>query len=1092
MKELLKNVILSAIILVGALLAPATQAGAQPPRHDSLRLLLAYFRDNTREEPLRKAVQEALDLYAADTLTEPLSLKLLQADSLMMARIVKPDRPRVLLYTELLVRALQQLPPPHEHLCYAAGLHKLANLHKSMGRYDQAPALYQQALAVYRKTVGEEHPAYGAALNDLANLYRSMGQYDKALALLQQALAVYQKTLGTTHPDYANGLNNLASLYSNMGQYEKALPLYQQSLAILKKNPGPNHPDYASGLNNLANLYKSMGQFEKALPLCLESLEIRRKALGEDHPSYATGLHGLANLYKSTGEYEKSLPLYQKALAIRKKTIGEQHPEYGTTLNNMASLYRLMGQYDKSLSYYQRALAIRKKVLGPEHPDYASSLTHLANLYRTMGQYQKALPLYEQALAIRKKVLGEAHPDYANGLNNLAFIYALMGQNRKALVLYRQTLALREKILGDDHPNYAFSLSYLADLYVKEGQYEEARKTYEQALAIIKKSLGEEHPEYASNLNSLGLVYPELSGGAEASALLTLSARISLKHLRQTYTTLSEQEKMAFLNKQTSQFGSLPSLLFARSKADPTVLQQVYANELVLKGMVLEDQQQVLHAIRKSGDTTALQLYEQWRLHKAFIGGQLLLPKIQRVSFLDSLQEVANGLEQQLSRRAAAFQHLQRSQSITAAEIAQKLQPGEAAVEFLRFRLYRHKQTDSIMYAALVLLPGDSTARFVSLFEERQLLRVLQPSLTAKSALTQYAAIQKLYDKPAGKALHPLYRLVWKPLEEHLAGVRTVYYAPVGLLHRIAFQALRKDADHFLIDFYQLRQVLSTRAVVLHGAEPSHSASISLWGDIDYNKVPAASAVAQSVKRLLQAGSDTGASAFNFYTADTRGARGGAWGALPGAKREMDSIGRLFRAAGMTISIDSGAVASEETFKGLSGKSPQVLHLATHGFFLPVAGGAREGEPEAGGNVFTVQQNPMFRSGLILAGGNHAWKGEPTPAGAEDGILTAYEIAQMDLSNTDVVVLSACETALGEVQGNEGVIGLQRAFKLAGVKQLVMSLWRVPDEETTELMTLFYRHWLAGKSTRDAFRAAQQAMKEKHPPYYWAAFVLVE
>lgn len=134
----------------------------------------------------------------------------------------------------------------------------------------------------------------------------------------------------------------------------------------------------------------------------------------------------------------------------------------------------------------------------------------------------------------------------------------------------------------------------------------------------------------------------------------------------------------------------------------------------------------------------------------------------------------------------------------------------------------------------------------------------------------------------------------------------------------------------------------------------------------------------------------------------------------------------------------------------------------------------------------------MFRSGLALAGANHAWKGKAAIPGKEDGILTAYEISQMDLSNTDLVVLSACETALGDLQGNEGVIGLQRAFKMAGVKQLILSLWKVPDKETVELMTLFYKNWTRGQPTREALRSAQLEMRKKYSPYYWAAFVLVE
>jgi CHAT domain-containing protein len=197
--------------------------------------------------------------------------------------------------------------------------------------------------------------------------------------------------------------------------------------------------------------------------------------------------------------------------------------------------------------------------------------------------------------------------------------------------------------------------------------------------------------------------------------------------------------------------------------------------------------------------------------------------------------------------------------------------------------------------------------------------------------------------------------------------------------------------------------------------------------------------------------------------------------------------------AGIYVTIYSDTAATEEAFKAMDGKSPRLLHLATHGFFLPVADKRTLGKDDINaGSTFTVQQNPMFRSGLVLANGNHTWKGETAIAGKEDGILTAYEIAQMDLSNTDLIVLSACETALGDLRGNEGVIGLQRAFKMAGVKQMIISLWQVPDKATRELMIMVYKNWLTGMSTREALRNAQLKMKQKYPPYYWAAFVLVE
>jgi CHAT domain-containing protein len=177
----------------------------------------------------------------------------------------------------------------------------------------------------------------------------------------------------------------------------------------------------------------------------------------------------------------------------------------------------------------------------------------------------------------------------------------------------------------------------------------------------------------------------------------------------------------------------------------------------------------------------------------------------------------------------------------------------------------------------------------------------------------------------------------------------------------------------------------------------------------------------------------------------------------------------------------------------LSGHSPSVIHLATHGFFLPdPERKIKEGFSMEGQNVLQFAADPMLRSGFVLAGVNRVWSGRSPINGYEDGIVTAYEISQLDLRNTDLVVLSACETALGDIKGTEGVFGLQRSFKLAGVNNMILSLWKVPDAETAILMKGFYAYYLKGKTAREALAKAQQDMRQKYRPYYWAAFVLVE
>ena len=304
--------------------------------------------------------------------------------------------------------------------------------------------------------------------------------------------------------------------------------------------------------------------------------------------------------------------------------------------------------------------------------------------------------------------------------------------------------------------------------------------------------------------------------------------------------------------------------------------------------------------------------------------------------------------------------------------------------------------------------------------------------------------------------------------------VKTIYLAPTGLLHRLSFSALQHQNGKRLLDRYKLNQVFSTRSVVKEEPERQQPVSMSLWGDIAYQS--------PSRNQLRSIKEAKGRSGFP-----------GNWPPLPGTKREIKGIEKLCRTAGVRSEIVSGAVATEEKFKAYDGKSPDVLHVATHGYFSP-----EMFQSHTHPKVTTIEapengRKAMLGSYLVLAGCGQSKERTGQMVAREDGILTAYEIAQMDLGGTKLAVLSACNTAIGELRGNEGVIGLQRAFKLAGVRQMIVSLWKVPDKETTEIMRLFYRYWLSGKDSREALHAAQLNMKKKYPnPFFWAAFILAE
>lgn len=331
-----------------------------------------------------------------------------------------------------------------------------------------------------------------------------------------------------------------------------------------------------------------------------------------------------------------------------------------------------------------------------------------------------------------------------------------------------------------------------------------------------------------------------------------------------------------------------------------------------------------------------------------------------------------------------------------------------------------------------------------------------------------------------------MYNLIWLPIEPYLKGIKNIAYSPAEKLHSIAFQALPVDSNTLLIDKYNLQQYTSIRQLALNDttAQNVKPADIVLFGDADFSMDSIAIAKQRNVKM------DTTTVSTTLYAPQKNEMSSSAWNNLPGTADEVEKIGALFKKNGIPTKLFMQQKASEKNLKTFSNQSPQVLHIATHGFFLQQKN--KNASTSGRQNAYTFADDPLLRSGIVLSGGNYVWNGKAPVEGAEDGIVTAYEISQLNLSNTELVVLSACETGLGDVKGNEGVFGLQRAFKMAGVKKMIVSLWQVPDKETAELMKAFYGYWIKGKTINDSFKEAQADMRNKYSPFYWAAFVLVE
>ena len=920
------------------------------------------------------------------------------------------------------------------------------------GNHDY-PHAVETALAADRlalENFGRVSKPYGSASFNHGRVLYFQGLYDEAEPWYVESRNVRAQVIGTNHPDYGKSLNNLAILYDVMGQYEKAEPLYLEVLSIREKTPGKESAAYADALSNLAGLYMQMGYFEKSEQLNLEVLEIREKVLGMDDPAYASSLNNLANLYYVLHNYQKAEELYLASIAIREKNGDRESQEYMSIIDNLGAMYQVGGQVEKAEPLLLQSKYLREKTFGKEHPSFALSLNHLANLYQKAKNYPKAESFFLEAQEAGEKALGKEHPDNALNKESLAVLYYETGRYDKAQSLLLECNALYVKLHGKDHPYYSSNLDFLASAYWASGNLHVAQGYLEEA------------------------------------------ARTKRKLLINASRHLSERELEAYIRDFVDGLGRACS--FAAHA--PDMAATCYDDILFYKGFLLNAVSQVRRLVSTDPAVT-----EKFNLYKSYcrrLAAEYAKPVSER-NGLGALEAQADRLEKELTRTVAGYSDATRHPGWKDVQAA--LPPDAVAIEFVHYALVQPFSTDSVMYAALVLLPDAAEPVLLPLFEEKQLAALVQTS-----GKRQADYVDRLYgatDRGSNGGAD-LYELIWQPIEKILQKVnsgdetiKTIYFSPSGLLHCINLAAVAVPDGQVLSERYQLVQVGSTRQLALHKKDAKEEQSPNaatqasaalLFGGIQYE--PDASLPSETLQKPA-------------LTDNISGLRGGSWNYLKGTEKEVEQISAMMKTSGWNPAVLKGNAATEESFKTIGQaesvstphSSPQVLHFATHGFFYPNPQGKLMTGKATEASAFQFSDLPMMRSGLVMAGGNYAWKeGKPFRPGLEDGILTAYEIAQTDLSYTQLVVLSACETGLGDIHGDEGVYGLQRAFKIAGARYLIMSLWRVPDAATQELMTAYYQKWLIQKMTiPDAFREAQKEIRDKYQhPFFWAGFVLVE
>jgi len=981
-------------------------------------------------------------------------------------------------------RNLQRELLGEEHPDYVLTVMKLANVYMSRGDYAEAERQYLGLMETSRSKVGEDHPDYATVLNNLSAVYISTGDYEKAERLCLEARRIATAALDEGHSDYDMGLNNLAELYRLMGKYAKAEALCREALDIRRKAGRENDRDYAGVLNTLAEVYRLTGEYAKAELLYREARNVMANAVGRQHLDYAAMLNNRALFYCAVGEYVKAEPLLLEAREITGKAVGTERVAYATALNNLALLYSSMGDYGRAEPLYLKSRDITRRSLGVRNPGYAVSLCNLAGLYACMGDYARAKSLYLETCDIRKDVLGGEHPDYAAALSNLASLYTAIGSLADAERFYRQALEIQRHALGQEHPDYATTLNNLAGVYVNAGDYGKAESLYLEAAGVESRALGKEHPAYALTINNLALLYMAMGDHARAELFAREAMEIRLAVAEKVLPWLSEHRALRCIQQFEIGCDVWLSILRRLPQASGAEAYPALWQSRGLVTRMLSRRRRILYGSPEAEAVyVKLRAVQQELAHLALATVQPRHQDARRMR-LDELNERKEQLESTLARLSQAFRRSADVQSCRVEDLKRALPEGWAVVEFIRRSVVTPPESSpgnpraEMHYEAFVVRASVDHAG-----EEIPWLD-LGPAAAIDDAVDQWR--KRIVGKDIGRhpAVSPptaLRSLIWERVESHLVGCSAVIIVPDGRLNFLPWAALpgREPGTCLLEDYVLATAQSGPQLYEALTAQRSPSGSVLLIGNVAYDAAPSAKPEAASL--IASAESDLHEPSRGPAVNERR-----VCPPLKGTKTEIKAAKRMWQGSPDPVVL-TGAEANEMALRRLMPRSRHV-HLATHGFFADATFRSMFGQDVASEQLFggstdlvTARQaqvavrNPLILSGVVLAGAN--LPPQTDELGLEtgrDGILTAEEIVSLDLRNTELVVLSACDTGLGAVARGEGVMGLVRAFRLAGARNVVASLWEVEDKATAALMKVFYyKLWKEGKPPIEALREAQ-------------------
>jgi CHAT domain-containing protein/Flp pilus assembly protein TadD len=951
------------------------------------------------------------------------------------------------------------------------------------GRFDSALISAEKSLKLVKEKFGESDTLFANMLARMSLVQYYLGNYEEANNYLLTEKKIREEQKNDHSYNYCRLLNDIGLNFEILGKYDLADEYYTKSLNVTKAVLGENSPEYAMLCGNIAVYYIVTGKYQRAEQLFQKVIQIQKITLGEEHTDYALTLSNIGELYRLMGRYKESEFYLLESIRIYEQSAFRNNPDHFAPMNNLASLYTGLGNFSKAEKILLEIIDKHKIIHHENHPDVAIYLNNLAMVYIDLKYYTKAEQILIRVINIDKLHFGEKHESYATHLNNLGLVYDYMGNKEKAESCYFEASVIDKEIYGQLHPNYAMGLNNLSILYTKNKNYDEAIRLSIETLEIRETILGGKHPDYSKSLLQLGTLYSIIDKNDEAEPLILESNDITNYNTYQNFSFMSDEEKESYINTTYSEFCKFNSFALKRRNANPAIVCHVFNNSLRNKALLLKSNKTMRNNIINSHDSVLINQYEKWISLKKELGQLYSQLKDEWNKDVSQLEEQANALEKELVINSESINKFTEIQKLTWKDVRKRLKQNEAVVDMVRFQYYDDRKTDSVFYAALIITSDIDYPKMVLLSKS--------PDFEGKY-LNEYSR----YIMSAGfedfgivnQSSLTCYEVFWKEIENEIEGKEVIYFCPEGVYHKINLKTILCNDGKYVTEKKDIVLVNSVNEILENGYYNHKSSNLALLvGNPDFNLT--FQTTQNQFNDLDLINSD------GSFIPHYRDLQDFKLTNLPGSQMEVRQIEKILKQSHYMTQCLTGDQALETSVKAV--ENPRILHLATHGFFAGRINDVNESYADrdllSGYNTEMLIKNRMLRSGLMFSGCQNALKGfNNISESIDDGILTSYEVMNLNLNSTELVVLSACESGLGEIINGEGVYGLQRAFKIAGAQNIIMSLWKVDDQATQLLMTKFYEYWLDGIPKRKAFNQAQEFLRtqtEYKSPFYWGGFV---